>query len=187
MAYKSNQLRDITDLHEIINQEISDIFYVPTSGMISDSNMFVINFGKDANYSLHTFTLLRVVYKNQIILTSTDEFFSVNYEPLTTEDISKQKMFEKTLLHKNIKRVKKLLSNLTVSHIGVSDLGDVTIDFDKDISIQIILDCLSNNHEYYRFIIFKENIVYHHVLKFENKTIVYEVEYSSDGLNEKKP
>ena len=145
-------------LDEIISSKFSDLIFQPTQNLISPTNMYVINFVKEKKlYSLHVSCFLRIVLDNQILLTSTDECFDINYNPIS-------KYSEKdSLVNYNISCVKQLALNSTISTITISKCGDLVITLSNNIAIEVIPDCLMNSFEYYR--LFEYN-------NFNNKIVV---------------
>ena len=165
-------------IKKICGKRMSDIFLQPVAGLISDVDMFVINFGESAEISLHIFSFLRVTCENRILLTSTDMHFGENYEWLTYEeqDKARNKCFEKTLLNRNIENLKSILDDAYVINAYFSEIGDIIIEFNNSVVIEIRVDALYNDFECYRIILGRGETAEHHVITCNNGTLMYSKE-----------
>lgn len=143
----------ISIMQRLVGKRLINIFYQPTANIIAEDNMFVINFGSNkVEYSLHSFSYVRFRNSKHILLTSADEYFSPKYTHLTDEEIYSQDGFEKSLIPVRIKNVKQLLKNARVVKVTVKDWGDIEINFDNEIVLEVSIDCSYEDYEYYRFI-----------------------------------
>lgn len=167
---------DLVCLENLIGKSISDIFYQPVSGILAYVDMFVVNFGDKREVSLHVFSFFRVVNSN-ILLTASDCFFDSNYERLTPEEEENERsnLYEKTLLHSNIEHVKDKLKNAKVLKAYATDIGDVIIEFDNDIKMEIIIDALCNQ-ECYRLITNNGKSSHHNVVTCNKGQLFYYTE-----------
>ena len=142
---------------ELIGLKVNEIYFQPTAGLLSDDNMFVFNFvGKEKIFSLHCFTFLRVIEKDQIILTSSDEFFDIEYHKIAEQ--SNDDFTERSLLKLRIDKLKDRLKNNAVKNVVCHKSGDVTIIFSSAITMSLYIDCHYCEYEYYRLLdLTKEN------------------------------
>ena len=131
-------------LKDITNSRILDIIYQPTEGIISPSNMYVINFNKEGKlFSLHVFCSLRILLNNRILLTSCDEIINLKYELINSE-------IDSSLVEHNISNVKKMVEKSVVTVAEISECGDLIITLSNKMIIEVRPDCLLNMFEYYR-------------------------------------
>ena len=139
---------------EIVNSQFLEIIFQPTKNIISPSNMFVINFAKNRRiYSLHIFCFLRIMKNQKILLTSSDEFVNLNYK--ISEFYNNT---EESLLTHNISNVNKILYNSRINFVDFYECGDLIIEFNENITIEVRPDCLVDQFEYYRLFEYgKEN------------------------------
>jgi len=159
-------------IYSFVGKKLIDILYQPVAGILSDGNVYILNFENE--YSLHIFCFMRIHQNGKILLTSSDEYFNVSNEKLTDEEYreSLNNKFNNTLLLKNIKLVKKLIKNIPIKTILVNDVADIIIELESNIVIEIKPDCLYNNYEYYRIFSLKKHSV-HHVVSFIDGNILY--------------
>ena len=130
----------------LIGCRLYALFQQPTAGVISVVNMFVINF-KNSNefFSLHTFCFTRFIDGEKIVMTSSDEFYDTEYNQL------EQSNDNDNLLKKNMKNIIRKHKGAKVTSVAVTETGDVTVCFDDGLKLEVIIDCLFNDFEYYRF------------------------------------
>lgn len=169
--------QDLNCLNQLIGKSVKDIYYQPVAGILSYVDMFVVNFGEKAETSLHVFSFFRVTDKGGILLTTSDCFFDNNFERLTSElsDEAREDHYKGTLLASNIEKVKGLLKNSKVINAYSTDIGDVIIEFDNSIKMEVIIDALCNQ-ECYRFISYTENPSQHNVVTYNNGILFYNKE-----------
>ncbi len=122
-------------------------------------DLLIINFGKPIKYSLHIASGVRICWGEKIVLNVSDEFFTKDGFPKSNEvyeQLEKEGIINdpNSLLEENIKKVNRLLKGKRVKKVKISKWKDLLIDFDDDIEIQIMPDCLERGFEYYRFIEF---------------------------------
>ncbi|MDR1697441.1 MAG: hypothetical protein LBR37_00785 [Erysipelotrichaceae bacterium] len=157
---------------ELVGKEFNDIFYQPTKDIVFDTNMCVINFGNENEYSLHVFCFLRITKNSSILLTASDEYFAPDYTRLSLEAAENRQAFENSLLEKNLVNIKKLLKNAVVKKILINRAKDTTIVFDSGIKIEITIDCMFENYEYYRIMKRIDKNEEHYVVKFKKGKVV---------------
>jgi len=170
---KKFKVQHLDPMQTLIGKKLKDIFYQPVAGVVSDDNMFVVNFEcEKSKCSLNVFCFFRIHQADRILLNSSDEYFDENYSKLGMDDYNKaeENKFKKTLLSKNIYSVKNLLKIAKIQSVSVSGIADIKIVFDNDVIIELLLDCLYDGYEYYRFI---ENDSNHHVICCSNGVIMY--------------
>lgn len=142
-------------------------------------DFFIINFGRKIEYSLHTYSFLRVRKGKDLIFTSTDEYLYPDNTRIPNEIYNKDEMHKKSLLPLNIKRVKETVKNAVVRSVEISDVADITIIFDNEVVIETFTDCLWQDNEYYRFfksdIDIEEDIDIHYIVRFLDGKIVLEI------------
>lgn len=172
MEFRRFNSEDLNIIREIIGSSISDIFYQPVKDLISSDNMFVINFGEKCIYSLHVFCFLRIRDENEIILTSSDEYFSNDFMQLNSKVYDSRDEFEKSLLFITIKTVKSRLKGSIIRSVTINNIGDIIIQFDNGIQMEIIPDCMFQDYEYYRFFNTKK-FSPHYIVGFLNGLIVF--------------
>ena len=127
------------------------------SGLFKQLDLIVINFCNPIKYSLHIGCAVRICQRNRIILNVSDEFFTQDglpkssevYEQLVLDDYINDPC---SLLSENIKKINDLLKEERVRRVKSSKWKDLVIYFKNGIEIQIMPDCLQKNFEYYRFI-----------------------------------
>ncbi len=162
---KNNKL-NIADLDIILNKLIGthfkNIIFQPTKGVL-ENNIMVINFLNEATqYTLSVGCFVRVRKQNNIMLTSSDEFFQKNLAPLNVEKSD-------TLLQENLKNVNQELLNSTVGSINITPVADLHIQMDCGVILDILPDCLGQNYEHYRF--FDNHAGNHYIVYNYNKVI----------------
>lgn len=174
---KKFEISDLQCLKKIIGLEFNNIFYQKFYKIVDIDDMIVVNFGKEENYfSLHVPCMVRILKKEKILLTSSDIYFTNNYNyPISDEVINNKD----TLLDTAIDSVNELLNNAIVTEVSISIVGDVSIKFNNDILFQIILDCRVQDFEYYRFMEREADRTINHVIEFVNGEIIYS--YSCDS------
>ena len=130
----------------LIGLKLTNIIFQPTAGIISPTNMFVLNFKKGkVFYSLHAFTFLRIMQDNRILLCSSDEFVNNDLHLMDSDGT-----IEDSIIGHNINNVKKLSRNATVTQATLFDCGDVQIKLSNNVIIDIIIDSTIDGFEYYR-------------------------------------
>jgi hypothetical protein len=159
-------------MQELVDKNLNDIIFQPTQGIISNTNMLAINFGNRVEYSLHVFCFVRILQANNLLFTSSDEFFKADYTQISVIDNESGQYAGKSLLEKNIKNAKKLLKNAVITKVDINGIGDIFIEFDNEITIEITIDCMCENYEYYRFIKYADKRNLHYVVCFENGNII---------------
>ena len=175
---KKFQSCDFLCLKELVGKSFNDIFYQPVADILAYVDMFVVNFGEEKiEASFHVFSLFRVTYNGNILLTCNDSLFDSALERLTTEkeDNARSHLYKGTLLHSNIKRVKNILKGAKVSNAYSNDIGDVIIEFDNSVKMEIIIDALCNQ-ECYRLITYTESASTHYVVECKKKEIIYSID-----------
>ncbi len=130
------------NLERLIGEKIEQIFYF-------NNMLIVINFGEQIKYSLHTQCLVRISLNGQVLLTTSDIYFNPDFTRKTKKERKKE-----SLLDVNLNNVKNVLKDAIVKSVQYSDIGDVIIYFDNDVKLELIVDCLCDGMEYYRFIQF---------------------------------
>lgn len=175
---------DLIALQEIIGKKFTSFF--------KQLEMFIINFGDEIEFSLHTYCFCRIRSEKEIILTSNDEYYDLDYNYLSDEDYEKDELHEKTLLNSTIKKANRLLKNSVVSKVVVNNNADILIEFNNGIIFETLIDRKSQDFEYYRFIKFvpsyeeihKKNIRSkgpHAIVSFKDKKIVFQL--LNDGVS----
>lgn len=146
------KMNNKTIFNELIGNHLSKIF--------KQMDLLIINFNNPITLSLHVACMVRIYDKHNILLTSSDEFFTTEgfekevpqYEYLQDQGYIND---PNCLLSKNLDKVNKLLYNKKVKNIVISKWMDLKIIFENGIVIQILPDCLMCNFEYYRIIDFE--------------------------------
>jgi len=132
---------------------------------VLENNIMVFNFVNEAvQYTLNVGCFVRVRQQNNILLTSADEFFQKNLDPLKEED-------NDNLLQENIKNVNQELLNSIVCSIQITPVADVQIQMDCGVILDIIPDCIGQNYEHYRF--FENHKGDHYIVYNYNKVICF--------------
>ena len=129
-------------LNKLMGQEFNQLFQQ------FNGDMIVINFGEQIMFSLHLQCFVRISQKNKVLLTTADVHFNLDNKKKCDNNQSGN------LLDYNIGIVNQLLYKSIVTKVVYSGLRDVTIYFDCGVKIELIMDCLFNGFEYYRFIIY---------------------------------
>lgn len=174
---KRFESRDFLCIKKLIGKPIKDILYQPVADVLACVDMFVINFGyEEIEMSFHVFSFLRVIDKNNILMTTSDCFFDNDFERLSSqrEEYERNNLYKGTLLYSNIERVKGILKDAKVSKAYSTDIGDVIIEFDNSVIMEIRIDALCDQ-ECYRFIIYTEDSSQHNVVECKKRQIYYEL------------
>ena len=176
---KKFQSHDFDCLKELIGKSVSDIFYQPVADILAYTDMFVVNFGQEIEISFHIFSFYRVISNTNILLTASDCFFDNNFERLTPEEVDDKRnnLYKGTLLQSNIERVKNILKGAKVSNAYSTDIGDIIVEFDNSVTMEVIIDALCSQ-ECYRLIIYTENPSQHNVVECKNGQIFYDKSYT---------
>jgi hypothetical protein len=174
---KEFQSNDLVCLKDLEGKSVNSIFYQPVADILAYVDMFVVNFGEPPEISFHIFSLFRVISKNSILLTTTDCFFDNNFERLTSEKAENERnsFYKDTLLYSNIERVKSALKDAKVSNAYATDIGDVIIEFDNSLTMEIRIDALCNQ-ECYRVISYTEKPSTHNIVTCNNGKVFYDIE-----------
>ena len=72
-------------ISEIVGLSLINIFYQPTEEILGD-NILILNFGesdKEVTASLHIACFAKAVQGDQILFTTSDEYFSTNYQRIS--------------------------------------------------------------------------------------------------------
>ncbi|MBQ8371351.1 MAG: hypothetical protein IJX38_00215 [Clostridia bacterium] len=168
---------------KLIGARMTDIFLQPLAGLVSIEDAFIINFEGECQYSLHTFTSLRISDGKRVLLTSRDQFFDADRVELDDDEIarSRKNLFEGTLLHENICWLKSLLGNSLVRDVNINAIGDLTVTFDNSVVIEVRIDALYEDFECYRLLEFSPSKeVTHCVARMANENIEFTFEYDTD-------
>lgn len=173
-------------LNVLLHKKLIDIYYLPTLGILNN-NMFVINFGENnLEYSIHAFSFVRVFYKDTILLTSSDEFFNLDYDELS-EIVNDDDKFRQTLIFTRAEKLKIDLRNEYIKELLVKEHGDIIITFTNDYCLEILPDCSQKNYEYYRILkmIKKEE---HFIVNCNKDRIIYSLnsDYKQDERSNNK-
>lgn len=158
---------------KLINKIIGESFYE----LFQLSNLLIINIGEKIKFSFHIACFVRIIDKNKILLTSSDEFFDSKGDALESiESLGKRLNNLNSLLTVNIKKINELLIGKKVKAITQTRYGDLYIHFDNDIIIQIMIDCRPRHYECYRLI---EYIPFYDIQRNNNSKHI--VIYCNDG------
>lgn len=175
-------------IEELKGKKVNSIFYQPVAGILSDVDMFVINFGDNFELSLHIFAFFRVKLNDKILLTSSDCCFSSGFEGLSFEEKERARnnYFAGTLLENNIKKVLEVLSDAYVIDAYSNEIGDIIIKFNNSVVFEVYIDALYNDFEAYRLIISKKNETYfeHHIVYVNQMNIFYDLSTEVVGYDE---
>ena len=171
---KRFQPNDLDCLKKLVGKSVSDIFYQPVADILANVDMFVVNFGNEIEISFHIFSFFRVISNNDILLTTTDCFFDKNYQMLESEQAENERnnLSKDTLLQSNIERVKNILKDAKVINAYATNIGDVIVEFDNLVSMEVIIDALCNQ-ECYRLITYTKNLSQHNIVECKNGQIFY--------------
>ena len=171
---KRFQPNDLDCLKKLVGKSVSDIFYQPVADILANVDMFVVNFGNEIEISFHIFSFFRVISNNDILLTTTDCFYDKNYQMLESEQAENERnnLSKDTLLQSNIERVKNILKDAKVINAYATNIGDVIVEFDNLVSMEVIIDALCNQ-ECYRLITYTKNLSQHNIVECKNGQIFY--------------
>lgn len=136
--------------------------------------IFVLNFGDGIEYSLHVECFLRVTQGNTIILTSNDQFYAPNWEPLSKREYKKEQNMPRgrSLLSVSAERLRHVTEHSVVQAVKIEGPGDLSIQFDNGVQIAVLPDCMGQNNEFYRF--FKYRNDPHYIVKYLEGKVVLE-------------
>ena len=107
-------------------------------------NSIDIYFDDDSYFSVYA--LLRIIYRGQIILCSTDFYFTKNF--IEDEKMSNKK---NSLISESLKIANQLLKNEVVNELTINNLGDLVVTINSDIKIEIYFDVSENEKDFYTF------------------------------------
>lgn len=158
--------KDFNCINNIVGLKLNKIF--------KQLDFFILNFGENDNYSLHTYSFLRVRKGREIIMTSTDEYLLPDNTRMPNEIYDKDEMHKKSLLQITLKNVKNQLHNAVIESVEVSDVADISIKFNNGIIIETFTDCLWQENEYYRFFNNLDPSSPHDIVRFVNGDIILE-------------
>ena len=98
---------------------------------------------------------------------------------MTPEEVDDKRnnLYKGTLLQSNIERVKNILKGAKVSNAYSTDIGDIIVEFDNSVTMEVIIDALCSQ-ECYRLIIYTENPSQHNVVECKNGQIFYDKSYT---------
>ncbi len=128
-------------------------------------NSIDIYFDDDSYFSVYA--LLRIIYRGQIILCSTDFYFTKNF--IEDEKMSNKK---NSLISESLKIANQLLKNEVVNELTINNLGDLVVTINSDIKIEIYFDVSENEKDFYTF--FGSNKEYYSFFKLNNQLTVVE-------------
>lgn len=137
--------------------------------------IFIISFGEKLEYSLHIECFFRIRKGNRLVLTYNDEYYAPNWTELTRKNFkrSQKNCCKNSLLEKTFNNFKYLTQEAVVSSIEISEVGDLFISFNNGVLIEIFLDCVGQNNEFYRFFKYDDTCFPHYVVKcLEGKIIL---------------
>lgn len=169
---KNFEVADLDIMQVLVGKKLNNIF--------KQWDMFIINFGDELEYTLHTGCFLRIKKGREIIMTYLDEYVYPSLEFIPKRVYKKDKFHEKSLLKHSIGRTKLLLENAVVSRVSISEIADVDIVFDNGVIIEIRPDCLYENNEYYRFFEYKDDTSLHYVVKTIGRLVIMEIVESDE-------
>lgn len=140
--------------------------------------IYVFNFGEGIEYSLHVECFLRIRKGNEIILTSSDPYYAPNWAPLSTAIYKKEQKHPKgrSLISSSIQNVLFMTQSAYVEVIDLNELGDLLIQFNNGVKIEILVDRMAQNEEFYRFFKYETDNCNdpHYIIKFLEGKIILE-------------
>lgn len=162
---------DFTIMQNLVGKKLNNIF--------KQLDFFIINFGDEIEYSLHTYCFLRIRRADEIILMASDEYYFPNYTIMPQKTYKYDELHEKSLLKVTTEKTKELLKNAIVKKVEVSDIADIFIEFDNGVIIETLTNFQQQNSEFFRFFKYGNLNEPHYVVKFEQGNIVMEIVYIS--------
>lgn len=168
---------NMKDIKEFDKQDfslINNIIGLKLNKFFKQLDFFVLSFGTNANYALHTYSFLRVRQGQEIIMSSTDEYLFPDNTRMPNEIYDKDEMHKKSLLQKTLRNVKNKLRNAVIETVEVSDVADILIKFNNGVIIETFTDCLWQENEYYRFFNHLDRSSPHYIVRFFNGKIILE-------------
>ena len=180
MDIKTFEKKDLEVMQNIVGKRLNNIF--------KQLDFFILNFGEEVEYSLHTYSFLRIIKDKVILLTSADEYYYPSHERMLAKVYKKDEMHEKSLLRLNIEKTKTALENAVVKEVVVTDTADLYIAFDNKVIIQVLIDYLCQDTEMHRFFKCKseDSNNPHYVIKFYDECLITEVDYPKQYLKHLK-
>ena len=177
-TFKEFESSDLSCLEDVLGKKLDDIFLVPVAGLLSEVDMFVINFGENLEVRFHVFAAIRVIEKNKILLTSSDYYFDKdrNLLSLDEQEITRKNGFQNTLLEQNINNLKVVLKDSVVIRANSNSIGDIFLEFSNGVVIEIRINAIYNDFECYRIIIGTEENNVHHFVEYNNGKLLYSAE-----------
>ncbi len=167
MQGKLFETTDMAVLQNLIGAKIKKIIFQPTN-FVFGSDMLIFNFAsKNQQFSLHVTCFARIIKGNELILTSSDEYFATDYKCLEEE-------CNENFLTKNIQVAMTKLSNSIISKISLTETADIVLQMDNGIKIEITPDCIGQDYEYYRF--FQINKGTHYVVYSHDGQIFFNLQ-----------
>jgi hypothetical protein len=165
---------ELNILQNLVGKRLNNIF--------KQLDFFIINFGDEIEYSLHTYCFLRIRTTDTIILTSADEYYFPDYNFMSEEQYEQDEMHQKSLLCNTIYRTKELLRDAIISKVEISNTADIIIQFDNGIVIETFTNFQQHNAEFFRFFERDNLDEPHYVIKFENSCIVLEKVFTDSEI-----
>lgn len=177
---KAFRKKDIKLLKELIGSSFWHLCRQHMNGLCNMDDMYLLSFSN--GISIHIICTLRIISADKILLNTSDEAFTPEYDEYDYCLPNDANCHENNLLDRNLTIVKILLTGKKVIDVIISTLGDVAIEFENGVKIQFFVDAQFNG-EFYRIIDKDGN---HFIVGYENEKIVFE-KYSADQQKEHRP
>jgi hypothetical protein len=164
MSEKKFIKTDLSIMQNIVGKKLNNIF--------KQLDFFIINFGVEIEYSLHTYCFLRVKTSNEIILTSSDEYYLPNYKHMSQRAYKQDELHENSLLKITAEKTKEILKNAIVKKVKITNTADVIIVFDNGVINEMLPNFQQQKGEFFRFFKYHHHDLPHYVVKFSQGQIV---------------
>jgi len=139
---------DITKVYSVLDSlkgaYFKDLFFQPTKGIMSISNMYVLKLDKNSKvYHFHIFDDFRITKKEKILLSKQDEMLNEYGEQYDYSNCS-------PMTKLNIEKAKKYLQHSMVKQISLNCNYDLSIVFSNGVTVTIFVNLFNEEFEYYR-------------------------------------
>lgn len=136
--------------------------------------IFILCFGDSPQYVLHIECFFRVRLGKKLIMTCNDEYYASNWDELTPKELKKSQKngYKNSLLEKNFQLLMSLTKNSTITSVEISEIGDLFLSFDNGVRIEIFVDNMGQNNEFYRFFKYQDDSSHYIVKHLQGKIIL---------------
>lgn len=145
MRVSSNKF--LKELSLLIGSHLDDIFYQPVAGIMPTfpDDIMVLKFSN--KICINVSCSIKITHKNKYFLTEIDVYYNKNRKYMTTG-----KSFTESLMTLNIEKTKVVLKDVKVKSVALQENGNLKIQFENNVKIEITPDCICDGYEFYRLL-----------------------------------